>query len=164
MKLAPARAALVLAAAIVVVLVVALLGRRERKDANRKQVAGIVAVASRVGLKTPSAYRLTGFADCLLYSEQGDPYALEVCYDTSGRAIQAIDRYPREETRIWSVRYDPELTTVFAQPSTLFSTFKLYGAFTEIKRYPGHLPLADEVRLAPGTEGDSGPIPVRIKH
>jgi hypothetical protein len=160
-SLAPARAALVVAAALVLVLGFAVLGRAERKDANRTQVEGIVSVAGRAGAVAPSAYRITAWADCLLYPIGADPYALEVCYDRLGRAVEAIDRHDRARTRVWSVRYDPELSTVFDSPVSLFRTFKRLGAFPDFARYPGRLPLAADVRLPDYTAGDSGPILVR---
>jgi hypothetical protein len=164
MSLPPARAALVVAAIIVLVLGLAVVGRDEAHHANRRQVAGIVRIASVAATREPSAYRIAAFADCLLYPEDGDPYAEEVCFDAHGRAVEAIDRHPRSRTRIWSVRYDPALSTVIASPQTLFRRFRALGAFPKTMRFTGTLPLAAQVRLAPGTEGDSGPILVRSTH
>jgi hypothetical protein len=153
------RALLVLAGAVVAVLVLAVLGRHERADANSHEENGIRSIAARVHARKPSAYRLTAFADCLLYPEQGDPYALELCFDRQGRAIEAIDRHERSQTRISSVRYDPSLSPVRRDPRSLFDELKAARAFPPTARFTGTLPLSHDVR-ASGTAGDTGPVPV----
>ena len=158
MKLSLGRAALVLLSVLAIVLLLALLGRLERRDANRAQVRGIAVTQALLNSGLPSGYRLTGWGDCLLHGEGADPYAMEVCYDAHGRGVEAIDRHDRRHTRIWSVRYDPSLTQVRESPSQLFVAFKQMGAFPAAMRYKGHLPLAAEVRLGPNTAGDTGPV------
>jgi hypothetical protein len=146
------------AAAVAVVLALSPLGRSERSDSNRTQVRGIARINSAVTGREPVAYRLTGWGDCLLWSEGPDPYALELCYDGYGRGIEAIDRHDRGNVKIFSIRYDPGLSATREAPQSLFDTLKRMGAFPKSVRFEGVLPLADAVALAPETEGDSGPI------
>jgi hypothetical protein len=139
------------------------LGRWERGDADRKEVAALERTRALVGdvLASPrlAAYRLTTKADCLLYRFGGDPYAVELCFDGRGRLVTAIDRRRRDHTRIASVAYRPSLDPRPAIPQSLFALFQRLGAIPPDARFAGTLPLAGALRLprevAPG---DSGPI------
>jgi hypothetical protein len=153
-------------AAAVVVIAVALalspLGRDERGDANRSQLAGIAAVDRLARPHAASGYRITSWADCLLYPVGADPYALELCYDAHGRGIEAIDRRLRTHTRISSVRYDPSLSTTNRSPARLFQLLRSMGAIPEATRFTGLVPLAPSLSLARSlAPGDTGPILVR---
>jgi hypothetical protein len=151
------RAVLALAAVVVAVLLLALLGRHERASANSYEQRGVRATSELTTGKRPSAYRLTAFADCLLYPVDGDPYALELCFDRSGRLIEAIDRHQRSHTRIWSVRYHPSLSPVRRAPAALFHELKAGRAFPASTRFTGVLPLSRDVPTS-GTGGDTGPV------
>ena len=151
------RAAAVLAGAVVVVLALALLGRHERATANSHEESGISATAALAKGRKLSAYRLTAFADCLLYSVHGDPYALELCFDRRGRLIEAIDRRTRSHTRISSVRYHPSLSPLRREPQSLFRELKAARAFPAATRFTGVLPLSRDVSST-GTAGDTGPV------
>jgi hypothetical protein len=151
------RAALVVVAVAVAVLLLSLLGRHERASANSDARHGLSATAALTRGKHPSAYRLTAFADCLLYPVGGDPYALELCFDRTGRLIEAIDRHPRDRTRIWSVRYRPSLSPVHRDPAALFRELKAGRAFPASTRFTGVLPLSRDVPTT-GTGGDTGPV------
>lgn len=151
------RAALVLAGAVVAVLVLAVLGRHERATANSHEENGIRATAALTDGRKPSAYRLTAFADCLLYPVQGDPYALELCFDRRGRLIEAIDRHTRSHTRISSVRYHPSLSPIRRDPHSLFRELKAARAFPASTRFTGVLPLSRDVPTT-GSAGDTGPV------
>jgi hypothetical protein len=151
------RAALVLAVVAVAVLALAVLGRHERAAANSQEERGIRATAALAAGLKPSAYRLTTFADCLLYPQQRDPYALELCFDRHGRLIETIDRRTRRRTRIASVRYHPSLSPVRRDPLGLFRELKALRALPPAARFAGVLPLSPEVSTY-GTAGDTGPI------
>jgi hypothetical protein len=151
------RAALVFAVAVVAVLALAVLGRHERATANSHEENGIRATTALThGLK-PSAYRLTAFADCLLYPVASDPYALELCFDRRGRLIEAIDRHTRSHTRVSSVRYHPSLSPIRRDPQSLFRELKAARAFPASTRFTGVLPLSRDVPTT-GTAGDTGPV------
>jgi hypothetical protein len=151
------RAVLVLAGAVVAVLALAVLGRHERAKANSHEEDGIRATAALTAGRKPSAYRLTAFADCLLYPVHGDPYALELCFDRRGRLIEAIDRRTRSHTRISSVRYHPSLSPIRDDPQSLFRQLKAARAFPASTRFTGVLPLSRNVPTT-GTAGDTGPV------
>jgi hypothetical protein len=176
MSLSPRRAGLVLAVVLVVVLVLAIPGRHERASANSQELRGIEGVASESAGKRPSEYRITTSFDCLLYPEGGekpdpddpgskpggpvDPYALELCFDAQGRAVLAVDRHERDDTRIWSIRYHPSLATIRFDPRSLFETFKSIKAIPADARFEGRLPLFSDLIVVKGSQGDSSPLPV----
>jgi hypothetical protein len=155
----PKRAALLIGGVVVAVLAFSLLGRHERASANGDERAGIRATAARARGRQPAYYRLTAYADCLLYPVGADPYALELCFDPQGRAVEAIDRRARGDTRIWSVRYDPSLAPVRSSPAALFRELARADAFPRGTRFTGTLPLSRAVPTS-GTNGDTGPVRV----
>jgi hypothetical protein len=159
LRMTPRRAAAVLAAVAVVALALSPLGRHERASASAAEQAGIGATAALARGRSPSAYRLTAFADCLLYPVHGDPYAIELCFDEHGRAIEAIDRRRRSDTRVWSVRYRASLSPVRRDPEQLFRELKRARAFPPATRFGGTVPLSRAVPTS-GTNGDTGPVPV----
>ena len=112
---------LLFAGLLVVVVAVALvaIGRLERSSASRAQVDGMREVAALVGPRwqtTAAAYRLTPAFDCLLYRVGRDPYALELCFDSKGRVVEAIDRRQRTAPRFWTLQYDPAASTFRFDP------------------------------------------------
>jgi len=155
------RAALVLTATAVVSLALSPLGRHERADASRSQGAGIADVDRLARAHPLGAWRSTHWADCLLHRVGDDPYALEVCYDADGRAIEAIDRRVRSRTRIWTIRSYPQAATTRVPPVRLYALFRRIGAFPPSLRFAGTLPLADSLSLPADSQGDSGPVLIR---
>jgi hypothetical protein len=159
-RLTPSRAALVLCGVVAAVLALAVLGRHERASASSHEENGIRTTAALTRGRAPTAYRLTVFADCLLYPVSADPWALELCFDPHGRVVEAIDRQTRSHTRIWSVRYDPALSPVRESPRRLFDTFQAIGAYPASTRFTGFLPLSQSLPTT-GTAGDTGPVLIR---
>ena len=110
------RAALALGAALVVLAALVPLGRFEARHHARAENAELARIRALVGpldRPPPDSYRLhvgIGF-DCLLWDRQGNPYALELCFDARGRLIEAIDRRSGEP-KIASLRDDPEAASV----------------------------------------------------
>src|SRR5689334_16453378 len=96
------------------------IGRWEARRHARHEVAGIHRVLAAIGpLEQPSldAYRIgvgPGL-DCLLYRRGANPFALEICFDASGRVVEAYDRRGTGP-RIWSLREDPSASTVRIDP------------------------------------------------
>ncbi len=115
MKRLLATGLVVLAVAIALVTI----GRLETSSASRAQVNGMREVAALVGPHwetTAAAYRLTPAFDCLLYRVGSDLYALELCFDSKGRVVEAIDRRKRTSPRFWTLRYDPGESTLRFDP------------------------------------------------
>ena len=105
-------------AAILVVFVAALLvgiGRWERSSRADEENEGMRSVAAAVGsLDNPSlsAFRYLEKFQCLLYERGGNPVALELCFDSSGRLIEAIDRRGDGDPKISSLRDDATRSTI----------------------------------------------------
>ena len=101
-------------AVIAVALLLVAIGRWERQRRADEQIDGMRGVLTAVGdLDSPSlsAFRVLSGFQCLLYRRNQNPVALEVCFDSGGRLVEAIDRR-EEESRIWSLRDDPERSTI----------------------------------------------------
>jgi hypothetical protein len=102
------------AASLVLAAVLIPVGRWERSHRAHEQVRGLRKVLSAVGpLDQPSldAFRHLQRFDCLIYKRGGNPFALELCVDHSGRLVEAIDR-TSGKPKIWSLRDDPTRSTV----------------------------------------------------
>lgn len=108
------RAILAAAGVVVVVLVLVAIGRWERGRHTDEQNDGIEAVAREIGdLDSPTleGFRFAAGFQCLIYRRDGRQFALELCVDWEGRAIEGIDRRSGE-VRIWALREDPESARV----------------------------------------------------
>ncbi len=82
-------------AAVAVLVVLALVGRAEKRGWVDAQLRGMERVVRLVGPLNQAS--LTGFRalpafDCLVYRRGPNLLALELCVDTSGRLVEAIDR------------------------------------------------------------------------
>jgi hypothetical protein len=102
-----------LVGAILLGAVLVLVARWERARHADEANDGIERVYAAVG--SLDAANLEGFRmledfQCLIYRARGRVFGLELCVDRQGRVVEAFDR--RGETRIWSLREDPELTRV----------------------------------------------------
>lgn len=104
------------AGAALVALVVALvpIGRWERGRHADEQNDGIESVARAIGeLDSPTleGFRFADGFQCLIYRRDARRFALELCVDWEGRAIEGIDRRSGD-VRIWALRADPESARV----------------------------------------------------
>lgn len=104
----------VIASAILLALIP--VGRWEARRHARHEMAGFRTVLAAIGpLDQPSldAYRqgVGPGLDCLLYKRGANPFALEVCFQASGRVVETYDRRG-SSPRIWSLREDPSASTV----------------------------------------------------
>jgi hypothetical protein len=127
----PRLIAFVLAGAAALALLVAV-GRWEGHRHERAEVAGMRRVLAAVGpLDNPSlaAYRIDiDFEfDCLIYRRGANRFALELCFDRSGRAAEAIDRRGPKE-RIWSLREHPQASTIRVDRAEVVRLLKRLGA------------------------------------
>src|SRR5207302_5844593 len=100
--------------AILILAVLVGVGRWERSRNAHDQIRGMERVRALVGqldARSLSGYRIQPAFDCLTYRRGANPFALELCFDRTGRLVEAIDR--RTETRrISSLRSDPSASTV----------------------------------------------------
>jgi hypothetical protein len=106
---------IVIAGAIVAVVAVALVlvGRWEGRRDVSSQRRGIEKMRRLVGpLDAPSlaGFRVLPQFDCLTYGRSGNPVALELCVDSEGRVVQAIDRRGVHR-HFWSLTYQPSAAT-----------------------------------------------------
>jgi hypothetical protein len=111
----------VAAGAVVAVAAVALVlvGRWEGRRDDSAQRRGIEAVRRLVGpLDSPSlaGFRVLPQFDCLTYGRSGNPVALELCIDSEGRVVQAIDRRGVHR-RFWSLTFQPSAATTRVDPA-----------------------------------------------
>ena len=125
-------AAVLVAVAVALLAVLVLVGRWEGRRHERSEISGMRRVFDAVGpLDNPSldAYRIDiDFEfDCLLYRRGADRFALELCFDRSGRLAEAIDRRGGR-LRISSLREHPEASTIRVDRAEVVRLLKRLGA------------------------------------
>jgi len=128
----PGRVAVAALALAVVLGGLVLLGRYEGRRHDRSELAGMRGVVALVGqLDNPSLdlYRINVDSrfDCLLYKRGANPAALELCFDSSGRVVEAIDRRGGKTT-FSSLREDPAASTIRFPPTEIARLLKRLGA------------------------------------
>jgi hypothetical protein len=101
-------------AVIAAVAVLVAVGRWEQRRAAQNELAGMRTVLAAIGgdIVTPSlsGYRF-GPPDCLAYHDRVMLLALQLCFDSQGRLIEAVDRRPNQP-RYYSLEYKPSLSTI----------------------------------------------------
>ncbi len=123
----------VLAIAVVGVLVLAALvavGRWERGRWVHSQVEGMKRVRVAIGpleSKSLDGYRMLPGFDCLVYRRGPNPYALELCVDSAGRVVQAIDR--RGARVYYSLQAEPTASTFRVDRARVDRLLRKMGAF-----------------------------------
>ena len=120
------------AATVVVLVGLVLLGRWEGRHHERDEIAAMRRTFTAVGPlgnSTLSLYRIDiDFAfDCLLYRRGKRRDALELCFDRSGRLVEAIDRRGAKTT-IASLREHPEASTIRVDRALVVRLLKRLGA------------------------------------
>jgi hypothetical protein len=123
------RLVLVSVGACVVLVVVVLIGRWEADRRAETQSRGMARMVARVGSlddQTLDAFRYLGAFQCLVYGRNGNPVALELCVDSAGRVVETIDR-TGPEPRIWSLRDDPERSTVRVDRAEVDRLLRMMG-------------------------------------
>ena len=105
------------ATALVAVVSIAVLVPLARSEARRHAVSEmrgmrtVLRAIGRLDSPTLAGYRILPQFDCLTYRRGREPFALEVCVDSAGRVVEAIDR--RSKTpRVWSLREKPTASTL----------------------------------------------------
>ena len=126
------RALLVVIGALVALGLLVVVGRWEGRRHERAEIAGmrrVLALVGPLGNRSLDAYRIDiDFEfDCLLYRRGSDHFALELCFDRSGRLAEAIDRRSGKP-RIWSLREHPSASTIRVDRSEVVRLLKRLGA------------------------------------
>jgi hypothetical protein len=130
LKARPLVVALAGAAALLAVLV--LVGRWEGHRHERAEIAAMRRTFELVGQldnRSLDAYRIdVDFEfDCLLYRRGTRPYALELCFDRSGRLAETVDRRSGK-ARIASLREHPGASTIRVPRTEVVRLLKRLGA------------------------------------
>lgn len=118
------------------------VGRVEARRDREARVAGMRAVLAITGRDLHEnlvGYRFAETVNCLLYSPAGRPLGVELCFDGSGRLVEAIDRYP-DETRIWSFRARPDRSPFVFPIPLLLERFGEFDAFEDVPRGAAEIP------------------------
>jgi hypothetical protein len=125
----------VLAVGVALVATLAVLiavGRWEEHRAARKELAGMRTVLDAIGgdIRSP---RLAGYRygppDCLAYHDRVMLLALQLCFDSQGRLVQAVDRRPAQP-RYYGLEYEPSLSTIRFPRKTIDQLLQLAAAGT----------------------------------
>ena len=108
------------------------IGRWEGRRHERAENAGIARVYALVGgtsWRAPDAFRIDqDFKfDCLLWKSGTNPYALELCFDRSGRVMEAIDRRSGSP-KIASLREHPDAAALRVDRAEVVRLLKKLGA------------------------------------
>lgn len=89
----------------------------------------VVALVGPLDNPSLDAYRVDiDFAfDCLVYRRGTNRFALELCFDSDGRVVEAIDRR-NGDPQIASLREDPEASTIRVERSEVDRLLERLGA------------------------------------
>jgi hypothetical protein len=107
------RASLLIGATIAILAVLVIVGRWERTRQIDDQAAGMRRILGLIGpLDNPTlaGFRVLPAFDCLTYERGGNGLALEICVDSAGRVVQAIDRRTAHR-RFWTLQFEPSAST-----------------------------------------------------
>lgn len=134
------------AAAVAVAL--ALVGRIEGVRAARAEQAGMRASWASIGgsvtATRPSAYRLAPEFSCLFYARGPRPFALELCFDESGRLVETILRLGGEP-EVWSLRAEPSRTEIVIEPGDFVRAAQLIGGLEDVPVTTRAIPLGTDL-------------------
>jgi hypothetical protein len=148
-----ALAALILGVGAVACIPVGRWQAQRATAAERQRIEHIAAMVGPIGTRPPTAYRLAIY-DCLLYPVGPDAYALELCFDSHGRLVEAIDRARiGYQPKVGTLRYDPTQAPIVVPPARLLSVFHGAGALRGLGLVAGGLP---------GPFLDTGPTPTPV--
>lgn len=120
------RVALFAAAAAALVAVLAAVAGWERERRADDQSRGLASVLASVGrLDSSGLHGFRIFVDfqCLVYERGRNEFALELCIDSDGRVVEAIDRLGPEPV-VWSLRDDPTRSSVRVDRATVESLLR----------------------------------------
>jgi hypothetical protein len=140
-------------AAMLVLAVLILVGRHEQSVWRAKENRGIAEVRTAVGSKLtkPEAFRESLHFTCLLYSRDTHANGLELCFASTGAIVEAIERAPGINPKIWTLRSDPGASTVRENPVVIAHALDRLGAQTGPAIQVGGLDIGPEAPVAPST-------------
>jgi hypothetical protein len=102
------------ASALVLLAVLVAIGAWERERRADRESDGMRAVLEEIGpldSRELRGFRIFAKFHCLVYERGRNDFALELCTDSRGRVVEAIDR--RDGTaEVWSLRDDPSRSEV----------------------------------------------------
>jgi hypothetical protein len=113
----------VIVGCVIAAALLMLAGRWERAHAARTanaQMHAIMVAAGPLGALNVTGYRY-GPPDCMSYRANGNPYALQLCFDRVGRLVETVDRratVPKYASLTW----DPALATTRWPPAKVART------------------------------------------
>ena len=126
-------------ATFAVALAAVAYGRDEGKRAADVQRQGLLVTRAEVGGRllhpTQAVYDSAGGLECLVYAFIGNSLGLELCFDSSGRLVESVDRRGRE--RIFSLRWSRADAPLSISPSNLTVAVTRLPAYA---RHVGVLP------------------------
>jgi len=119
-------------AALALLALLVAVGRWEKRRAAHEELAGMRTVLAAIGgnIVSPSlsGYRY-GPPDCLAYHDRVMLLALQLCFDSEGRLVQAVDRRP-DQPRYYSLEYEPSLSTIRFNRTTIDELLQLAASRT----------------------------------
>jgi hypothetical protein len=110
------RVSVLVGATVVILAALVAVGWWERSRQIDDQAAGMRRIVGLIGpLDNPTlaGFRTLPAFDCLTYRRDGNPLALEICVDSAGRVVQAIDRRTVHR-RFWTLQFEPSASPVRA--------------------------------------------------
>jgi hypothetical protein len=121
MNVSRMRLAVFAVVAAVAVTAAGLLGKHHEQNAMRRGIDEVrVAIGPSLTRPGPTDYLYSPGRTCLLYGAGGVAYALELCIDSQGRVVEAVDR--RGSTpRFYSIVEEPGASPFRISP-TLFAS------------------------------------------
>jgi hypothetical protein len=122
----PRRLIVVAAAVLLAVAALITVGRWEEHRAARHEIAGMRVVLAAIGdlmTRRPTGYRV-GPPDCLAYATKGNAFGLQVCFDSTGRVVETVDRRG-VQPKYSSLVYQPSLSTIRVPRTVVDQLLKL---------------------------------------
>jgi hypothetical protein len=116
-------------AAVATAGILVLVGRWEEDRAVAEQVSNLRAMrmlAGQLGGPRLTSSRDETTLDCLLYSVGENPVAVQLCYDSAGRLVEAVDRRNREPV-YWSIVHSPEEASVTVDSARIARILRKHG-------------------------------------
>jgi hypothetical protein len=95
-------------------------------DGERRGMQRIFEVAA--ARRIPDAWRITTTFRCLLYRGGSNAFAYELCFDTSGRLVEALDRTGRDLV-VYTLRSEPSKASIRVDSAALDAVLREMKAY-----------------------------------
>jgi hypothetical protein len=133
------RATALAAGVLVLAAVLVVAGRWERGRYIHKENAEMrslfLAAGGKFDSRTLTAYR-AGPPDCLWYVADGKVIGVSLCFDRSGRLVEAADRRFGAPV-YWSLQPNPEAATIRVEPQKVATLLARLDRFVRLPRRSG---------------------------